>query len=81
MQHKPSDTKSDFGREILKNLSNQDFLLFGINQIAYIRPTHVMGRDAFALHGADGAALAVIESFEGAVIAARQNDMEPVTLQ
>lgn len=80
MQNKSVD-KHDNGREILKNLSNQDFLLFGINQIAYIRQTSVMGRNAYALHGADGAALAVIESFEGAVITARQNDMEPVTLQ
>ena len=81
MQNKSFENKLDNGREILKNLSNQDFLLFGINQIAYIRPTNVMGRDAYALHGADGAALAVIESFEGAVVTARQNDMEPVTLQ
>lgn len=81
MQDKLSDKNSDYGREILKNLSNQDFLLFGINQIAYIRPTNIMGHDAYALHGADGSALAVIESFEGAIVTARQNDMEPVTLQ
>lgn len=73
--------KIEEGRQILRNLSNQDFLAFGLNQIAYIKPVHVMGRDAYTLHGADGSALAVIDSFEAAIMAVRQNDMEAVTLQ
>ena len=73
--------KLEDGRKVLRNLSNQDFLAFGVNQIAYIKPIHVMGRDAFTLHGADGSPLAVIDSFEAAVMAVRQNDMEAVTLQ
>ena len=73
--------KIEEGRQILRNLSNQDFLAFGVNQIAYIKPVNVMGREAYTLHGADGSALAVIESMEGAVMTARQHDMEPITLQ
>ncbi len=73
--------KLEEGRQILRNLSVRDFLNFGVNQIAYIRPVKVMGRAAYSLHGADGSPLAVIESLEGALTAARQNDMDMVTLQ
>jgi hypothetical protein len=78
---KNMQNKIEEGRNVLRNLSHQDFLAFGVNQLAYIKPVSVMGRQAFTLHGADGAPLAVIDSFEGAVIAARQNDMEPIPLQ
>ncbi len=80
MQNK-IENKIEEGRQILRNLSNQDFLAFGLNQIAYIKPVNVMGREAYRLYGADGAPLAVVESLEGAVMTARQNDMEPITLQ
>lgn len=75
------NSKIEHGRQMLRNLSSQDFLTFGVNQIAYVRPVSVMGRIAYGLHAADGSPLTVIDSFEGAVIAARQNDLEPVTLQ
>lgn len=75
------NSKIEHGRQMLRNLSSQDFLTFGVNQIAYVRPVAVMGRIAYGLHAADGSPLTVIDSFEGAVIAARQNDLEPVTLQ
>lgn len=86
MHHKTQDNKTETnmmeeGRQILRNLSNQDFLAFGVNQIAYIKPVKVLDRKAFALYGADGAALAVIDSLEGAMMAVQQNDMEAVTLQ
>ena len=73
--------KIEEGRAILRNLSNQDFLTFGVNQIAYIKPVNVMGREAYTLYAADGAPLAVIDNIESAIMAARQNDMEPITLQ
>jgi hypothetical protein len=71
----------DQGRRMLRGLSEQDFRNFGVNQIAYIKPLHVMNRKVFGLYGADGGALAVIDSFDGALVTARQNDLEPVTLQ
>ena len=73
--------KAEQGRQFLRNLSSQAFLAFGVNQIAYIRPVQVMGRVAYGLHAADGSPLTMIDSLEGAIIAARQNDLEPVTLQ
>ena len=81
MPNKTEPMNIEQGRQILRNLSNQDFLAFGVNQIAYIKPVQVMGKDVYTLHGADGAPLAVIDNFDAAVMAVRQNDMEPVTLQ
>lgn len=73
--------KIEQGRQILRNLSAQAFLNFGVNQIAYIRSVNMGGQTAYALHGADGSALVVIDTLESAILAARQNDLEPVTLQ
>lgn len=66
--------------DLLRNISMQDFLAFGIQQIAYIRPVHVNGQDAWSLHAADGTALTVQQSPHLAAVVARQNDLEPVAL-
>ena len=73
--------KIEQGRQVLRSLSSSAFLSLGVNQIAYIKPVDVMHQTAYALYAADGSRLAVIETLEGAVIAARQNDLDPVTLQ
>lgn len=73
--------KLEHSKQVLRSLSSSAFLSLGLNQIAYIRPLDVMHQTAYALYGADGSRLAVIETLEGAVIAARQNDLDPVTLQ
>ncbi len=73
--------KIEQGRQVLRSLSSSAFLSLGVNQIAYIRPINVTHQTAYALYAADGSRLAVIETLEGAVIAARQNDLDPVTLQ
>lgn len=75
------NNKIEQSRQLLRNLSSQAFLSFGMNQISYVRPVVIDNRRAFALHAADGTPLTVIDTFEGAIIAARQNDLEPVTLQ
>jgi hypothetical protein len=65
---------------ILKGLSRQDFLNFGMQQVAYIRPVHVQNRTAYAIHAADGTPLSVMDTFETAIIAVRHNDLEAVTV-
>lgn len=67
--------------ELLRHLSVQDFLAFGIQQIAYVRPTIVNGAPSFAIHAADGTPLAFHENRDIAEAITRQNDLEPVTLQ
>lgn len=75
------ENKIEMGRQVLRNLSVQDFLAFGLNQIAYIKQVNVMGRKAYTLNNADGSPLVVMENIETAMLTARQNDLEPVTLQ
>lgn len=64
----------------LKGLTKQDFLNFGVQQVAYIRPIQVQNRKAYAIHAADGTPLSVMDTFDTAMIAVRHNDLEPVTV-
>lgn len=63
--------------EMLKRLSPQEFLGVGMDQIAYIRPLTGSG---FSIHAADGTQLSIVASYNDAVMAARTNDLHPVTL-
>ena len=74
-------TDEDFNPDnILKNMSAQDFLNLGIQDIAYIKPVDVEDGTAYAICAADGTTLSVMDTMSTAVTAARQNDLEPVTL-
>lgn len=66
--------------EILKNLSTRDFLNFGIQDVAYIRPVNVQNKTAFAIHAADGTPLSVMETMASAIMVVRHNELEPVTI-
>ena len=57
------------------------FQALGMGYVAYVRPVMIQNRQAFALHAADGTALTLVDSLEGAVVLARQNDLDAVTLQ
>ena len=63
-----------------RHLSSQAFLTLGALRIAYVRPVEVEGRQAYAVHAADGATLAVVGSRDIAFITARQCDLEPVSV-
>ncbi len=73
--------KCDSTAQALRHLTAQDFLAFGVQQIAYIRPVMMNGAAAFAIHAADGTPLAFHENAETAKALTRQNELEPVTLQ
>lgn len=64
----------------LKTISKQDFLDFGLHQVAYIRPVRVQSRKAYAIHAADGTPLSVTETLDTAVMTVRQNDLEAATV-
>lgn len=66
--------------EMLRTLSPQDFLTYGLSHIAYIRPIKVEGQAAWALHAADGTVLTIQNKAGLATVLARQNDLEPVAL-
>lgn len=68
--------------EQLKAMSEQDLRNLGMNEIAYIRPTCASDEgEGFAIHAADGTQLSVMEDYDTAIAAARQNELEPIMLQ
>lgn len=80
MTHKDLNTSASDPRNLLKNISTRDFLNFGVQQVAYIRPVRVEDKTAFAIHAADGTPLSVMESLDTALVIVRHNDLEPVTV-
>ncbi|MFM2045185.1 MAG: hypothetical protein RLY86_3761 [Pseudomonadota bacterium] len=64
----------------LRQLSPQDFATFGVNDVAYVKPVQVNGLRGFAIHAADGTALAVVTDRLVAAATVRQNDMEAVSV-
>ena len=63
-----------------RDLSDQDFLSFGLNDYAYVKKISVDNNQAFAIHAADGTPLTIMEDFDSALLMARQNNLEPVTV-
>ena len=61
-------------------MTSQAFLALGSMHVAYIKPVTVDGAPAYAIHAADGKELAVFNQRELAFVAARQNDLEPLSV-
>lgn len=67
----------------IQELSVQDFLDVGLNQIAYIRQMKGEEQEAeqlYVVHAADGSQISVMDSYDRAVAAIRVNDLMPITL-
>ncbi len=64
----------------LKNLSQNDLLVFGLNAIAYLKPATVNGQSIFAIHAADRSQLALVANRDVGIAAMQQHDLEPVWL-
>lgn len=69
-------------RDFLKDLTPQDFLRIGINEIAYMRPLSLNDdSNTVGIYAADGTKLGTTESKAHALEAIRHNDLMLVTLQ
>lgn len=66
--------------ESLRNLSTQDFRMFGADLIVYVRPVTVDSKQAYGLYAADGRLLTLQESGDLAALLARHNGLEPVAV-
>jgi hypothetical protein len=64
----------------IRHLSGEQFAQLGVAQVAYIKPVVVNGMKGFAIHAADGTAMAVTGDLEVAVAAIRQHEMHPVSV-
>jgi len=69
---------SESGKIVLQNLSSEDFLNLGMNQIAYIRPED--SGDVYAIQAADGTKWLEMSSLSEAIHLARHNNLYPFTL-
>lgn len=65
--------------EQLFHLTEQEWAQFGLNDIAYIKPVQVQGKDGFGAFAADGSPMFVAESREVAEAALIQQGIEPVS--
>ena len=68
-------------RQHLQNLSVQDFLSLGMQEIAYIRPAQIDGKSGYLLHAADGTPLHFQMDRETLMMTAKQNELNPFTVQ
>ena len=67
--------------EKLREMSDQDFALIGMQQLAYIKPTVVNGVTGFSIHAADGTQIGMAPSRDIAFAAVKQHELEPMSLQ
>ena len=64
----------------VRDLSPQDFLLLGINDLAYVKKGLVDDKEAYLVFSADGTQIATMGGREIAFAAVRQNGMEPLSV-
>jgi hypothetical protein len=64
----------------IRHLSIEQLARLGVAQIAYVKPVVVNGAQGFAIHAADGTAMAITEDRDVAVAAILQHEMFPVSV-
>lgn len=66
--------------EKFTQISTQDFLALGINDVAYVKPVVIDEQPLFAVHAANGKQIAVLADREVAFVTVRHNDLEPLSV-
>ena len=66
--------------EKLRHISETDFALMGMQQLAYVRPAVINGVSAYTIHAADGTQIGLAPSRDVAFAAVKQHELEPVSL-
>jgi hypothetical protein len=66
--------------EGIRHMSSRELALFGMQDLAYIKPVLVDGVTAFAVHAADGTQVTVLPDREIALATVRQHDLEPLSV-
>ena len=66
--------------ERITQVSAQDLMILGLQEVAYIKPVVIDGQTAYAVHAADGREVTVMSSRDVALAAIRQNDLEPLSV-
>ena len=66
--------------ERIRQMSSRELALFGMQDLAYVKPVLVNGVTAFAVHAADGTQVTVLPDREIALATVRQHDLEPLSV-
>jgi len=66
--------------EGIRNISSRELAVFGMQDLAYVKPVVVNGVTGFAVHAADGTQVAVLPDREIALATIRQHDLEPLSV-
>ncbi len=66
--------------ERIRHMSSRELALFGMQDLAYVKPVLVNGVTAFAVHAADGTQITVLPDREIALATLRQHDLEPLSV-
>jgi hypothetical protein len=66
--------------ERIRHMSSRELALFGMQDLAYVKPVLVDGVSAFAVHAADGTQITVLPDREIALVTLRQHDLEPLSV-
>ena len=78
------DLDITFEKNIKDELSIQDFLNVGLDQIAYIRKAKTdddtLNENDYIVYGADGSQISIMDSYDTALVAAQLNDLFAVTV-
>lgn len=76
-------TPSSSAAHILQTLTAQDFLNFGLGHIAYVRPILSDGDESgcWGVFAADGVIMTTHDNAEEAILALRESDLRPISVQ
>ena len=66
--------------ERIRHMSSRELALFGMQDLAYVKPVLVNGVTAFAVHAADGTQVTVLPDRDIALATVRQHDLEPLSV-
>ena len=79
--HNDHELSFETQRQALRGISTDELRSFGVNHIAYIKSAIILGNRVYTICNADGTPLVALDSLDHALTVARQNDLEPVTVQ
>lgn len=60
-------------------MSAQDFAVFGLHEVAYVKRVDEDGEGGYAIHAADGTRLSLMDDRDVAMVTIRRNDLEPLS--
>jgi len=76
----PAATSVEAAAFDIRHLSEEQLAKLGVAQIAYVKPVFVNGVQGFAIHAADGTAMAVAGDRDIAIAAILQHEMHPLSV-